>query len=328
VRNASSPAPRAASSERGPTALDDALARFLEHLAGERRASRHTVAAYGRDLRELVAFAAERRPDVAAPGDVDVILLRGWLGQLARRLSPASIARKIEAARAFFRFLMKRKIIARSPAEDLALPKVRRPLPTLLDVDAAAEVVTTPDGDDAEALRDRAMLETLYGSGLRVSELCGLDLSHVDLDAGGGSVRVLGKGDKERVVPLGKHASAAIARYLERRPELAREGAGGGRALFLSKRGRRIGVRRVQTLVQRYGALGAGRGDLHPHALRHTCATHMLDGGADLRVIQELLGHASLSTTQRYTHVSVDHLMKVYDAAHPLARTARDKNRA
>jgi integrase/recombinase XerC len=171
------------------------------------------------------------------------------------------------------------------------------------------------------------VLETLYASGLRVSELCGLDLGDVEVGpprgAGElGSVRVLGKGSKERVVPLGSAAAAAVRAYLERRDELRdhRTGAIDPRALFLSRRGARLGVRRVQILVHRYGALGAGRADLHPHALRHTCATHLLDGGADLRAIQTILGHASLSTTQRYTHVSIDHLTKVYDAAHPLAR--------
>jgi integrase/recombinase XerC len=163
------------------------------------------------------------------------------------------------------------------------------------------------------------MLETLYGSGLRVSELCGLDLDHLELPD---SVRVIGKGNKERIVPLGSHAAAALEAYLARRGELRhpKTGAIDPRAVFLSRLGLRIGVRRVQTLVHSYGALGAGRADLHPHALRHTCATHLLDGGADLRSIQKLLGHSSLSTTQRYAHVSIDHLMKVYDSAHPLAR--------
>ncbi len=252
-----------------------------------------------------------------------MLLLRGFLGQLARTCAPASVARKIAAVRAFLRFLQQRGEVDRNVALELALPKVRRPLPTFLDVDAVAEVVTTPDEASAEGLRDRAVLETLYGAGLRVSELCGLDLGDVEAGTGElGSVRVLGKGSKERVVPLGSVAVGAVARYRERRDELRdpRSGALDPAALFLSKRGVRLGVRQVQRLVRRYGALGAGRGDLHPHALRHTCATHLLDGGADLRAIQKMLGHESLSTTQRYTHVSIDHLMKVYDAAHPLAR--------
>ena len=310
--------------ERAPEALRPAIARFVAHLAEERRASIHTTSAYRRDLEQLAAFVDARRPGVpVGPRDLDVLLLRGFLGQLARTHAPASVARKIASVRAFCRFLQRRGEVDRNVGLELALPKVRRPLPTFLNVDAAAEVVTAPDEASAEGLRDRAVLETLYASGLRVSELCGLDRDDVELGSPDlGSVRVLGKGSKERVVPLGSAAVAAIRAYLERRAELAcpATGALDGRALFVSKRGVRLGVRRVQHLVHRYGALGAGRADLHPHALRHTCATHLLDGGADLRAIQKMLGHSSLSTTQRYTHVSIDHLMKVYDAAHPLAR--------
>ena len=321
--------------------LARAVARFMAFLEAERRSSRHTVLAYGRDLAQLVTFARERRPGPRAASDIDVLLLRAWLGQLARTHSPASIARKIAASRALFRFLLRCGEIPKNPALELSLPKIRRPLPTFLDVDAAEQVMTAPEGDSAERARDRALLETLYGSGLRVSELCGLDLDHIDLgphrgvprdepaSTALGSARVLGKGNKERIVPLGSQCVAAIRAYLEHRGELSgrarraseeARNAGSTRALFLSRRGDRLSVRQVQSLVQRYGALGAGRADLHPHALRHTCATHMLDGGADLRAIQVLLGHTNLATTQRYTHVSVDHLMKVYDAAHPLAK--------
>jgi integrase/recombinase XerC len=327
-RNAKGQAPR---SEGAPRASSEdeiapAIARFIHHLAAERRSSQHTVDAYRRDLLQLAAFVAERRPDARRPADLDVLVLRAFLGQLARTHAPPSVGRKIASVRALFRYLMRRGEVDKNPADELSLPKVRRPMPTFLNVDAAAEVVTTPSGSAAEELRDRAFLETLYGAGLRVSELTGLDIDHVDLNEDDlGSVRVHGKGNKERVVPLGAHAVAALRRYLAQRDELRdpKTGAIDPRALFLSRRGKRLGVRRVQTLVQRYGALGAGRGDLHPHALRHTCATHLLDGGADLRAIQKILGHESLSTTQRYTHVSIDHLMKVYDAAHPLARAAR-----
>jgi len=308
--------------------LASAVARFIAHLALERRASPHTVDAYRRDLAQLLTFIAERRPGARKARDLDVLLLRGFLGQLARTHAPPSVGRKIAAIRAMLRYLQRRGEIDKNPAEELSLPKVRRPLPTFLNVDAAAEVVTTPDDGTPEGLRDRAFLETLYGSGLRVSELVGLDLQDIELTRGRegaaemGSVRVIGKGDKERVVPLGSQAVAALGRYLARRGELRdpKTGAIDAKALFLSRRGKRLGVRRVQALVHAYGALGAGRADLHPHALRHTCATHLLDGGADLRAIQKMLGHQSLSTTQRYTHVSIDHLVKVYDAAHPLSR--------
>ena len=298
--------------------FEEALAQFVDHLASERRASRHTVSAYRRDLEQLGQFLFEKRGELAVRR-IDVFLLRGWLGTLARVVSPASVARKIAAVKALFRFLHRRALVDRDPAAELASPKVRKPLPTFLGVDAAREVVESPDDDTPSGRRDRALLEVLYGSGLRVSELAGLDLADVDLREA--SLRVRGKGNKERTAPLGRAAVRAIETYLERRSALPRPGAAPhASALFLSTRGARIGVRQVQTLVHRYGELGAGRADLHPHALRHTCATHMLEGGADLRAIQELLGHASLATTQRYTHVSLDQLMKVYDGAHPLAK--------
>lgn len=303
-------------------ALQSAAMRFIEHLQSERRSSKHTVDAYARDIHQLLEFVREKRNGPMAPGDVDVLLLRGFLGKLARTHSSASVARKMAALRTWFRFLKKRGEIDKMPAEQIALPKITKPLPTFLDVDSAKEVVTTPSGSRAEDLRDRAILELLYGSGLRVSELCGLDLGDLDIPV---SARVFGKGSKERVVPLGSHAVSALQKYMERRSELKhpKTGALDAKALFVSKLGKRIAIRSVQHLVHHYGALGAGRADLHPHALRHTCATHLLDGGADLRSIQKLLGHSSLSTTQRYTHVSIDHLMKVYDTAHPMAKAKR-----
>lgn len=309
--------------------LGAAVERFLRYLAAERRASAHTSSAYRGDLEQLLSHVRTRRRERGdarplRPADVDVLALRGWLGELARSHAPPSVARKIAAARALFRYLVRRGEVEKSPAAELSLPKTRRPLPTFLGVDAAKEVVLSPAASEAEDLRDRAILEMLYGSGLRVSELCGLDLDQLALGQPGAStVHVHGKGNKERVVPVSTHAEKALARYLERRGELcagAKRKLADDRALFLSSRGQRLAPRRVQELVKKYGVLGAGRADLHPHALRHTFATHLLDGGADLRAIQKLLGHSSLSTTQRYTHVSIDHLMKVYDKAHPLAR--------
>ncbi len=303
---------------------EDAVVAFVAHLRTERRASPHTVAAYERDLVSLVAFARERSPRLADTRGIDVVLLRGWLGQLSRTLAASSVARKIAAARTWMRWMRRRGELATNPAEELATPRVRRPLPTFLGVDAAKEVVEAPDTTEVTGLRDRAMLELLYGSGLRVGEL--VRLAPGDIDLREANVHVLGKGDKERVAPLGRKCVEALEAYAARREELRhpRTGAFDARAFFLSIRGRRLGARAVQKLVHAYGALGAGRADLHPHALRHTCATHLLDGGADLRSIQELLGHASLSTTQRYTHVSMDHLMKVYDAAHPLAKSRKN----
>jgi integrase/recombinase XerC len=190
-----------------------------------------------------------------------------------------------------------------------------------------AEVVETP-AQTLLGIRDRALLEVLYGGGLRVSEVTNLDVSQLTLDAATPELRVIGKGDKERVVPIGAKAKQAIERYLPLRAQLlekARSLAGQADALFLSSRGRRISVRQVQVLVRKYGILGAGRSDLHPHALRHSCATHLLDGGADLRSIQEILGHSTLSVTQRYTHTSIDGLIRTYDRAHPLASAPRHR---
>lgn len=309
--------------------LARAVASFLGHLGGERRASTHTLAAYRRDLEQFAEFVRSRSDGPASVDDIDKLVLRAWLGQLSRTISPPSIARKLSALRTFFRYLEREGRAKKNPAAQMASPKLGKKLPTFLSVDAAANVVEAPrevgGKSEPERLRDALMLELLYGCGLRVSELSGLNLEHVSLEAG--EVRVLGKGKKERVVPLGAPARAALEAYFAVRGELRhpRTGLGDPKALLLSRRGARLGVRRVQTLVQRYGALGAGRADLHPHALRHTCATHMLEGGADLRAIQELLGHSSLSTTQRYTHVSLDQLLGVYDRAHPLAKRSKRK---
>ncbi|MBI3203643.1 MAG: tyrosine recombinase XerC [Myxococcales bacterium] len=307
--------------------LARALSRFAEHLAGERRASAHTVQAYASDLAQLSSFVRAKSKRALGPEDIDKLTLRAWLGELSRTRSPTSIARKLASVRAFFRYLAREGEVRENPAELLATPKVRRKLPAFLSVDAAAQVMDAPAPSarttPSEQARDRLMLELLYGSGLRVSELSGLDLDAIFLEQG--EIRVLGKGRKERIVPLGSRARAALEAYLPLRPELRhpKSDAQDPRALLLTRRGTRLGVRRVQVLVQRYGALAAGRPDLHPHALRHTCATHMLEGGADLRAIQEMLGHSSLSTTQRYTHVSLDQLLGVYDRAHPLAKKKR-----
>jgi integrase/recombinase XerC len=321
------------------TSFEQAQTMFVEHLRSERRASHHTVDAYRRDLGQLAAFLAEREQGPVWLEDIDVPALRKWLGERARTVSPSSLARKIASVRTFFRYLRQHDVVKDNPTQSLASPKVRKPLPTFLDVDAAREVVEAPETETARGARDRAILEVLYGSGLRVSELCALDVGDVDLSAL--SLRIMGKGKKERDVPLGRPAAETLRRYLSCRDRIGESRAPKARrsrqsrrtgptrphtraldpaALFLSDRGRRIGPRKVQRLVRTFGALGAGRADLHPHALRHTCATHMLEGGADLRAIQEMLGHATLATTQRYTHISLDRLMAVYDSAHPLAK--------
>jgi integrase/recombinase XerC len=309
-------------------ALGRAAATFVQHLSGERRASRHTVDAYGRDLAEFVEHARALHGGPVSPASVTRLTLRDFLGAVSKDRTAATVARKLSAVRALFRYLVRMGKLKESPATQIATPKVRRRLPAMLNVDSASEVMaaplSSPQGTEASRARDTALLEMLYGSGLRVSELVGLDLSALSFDDS--TVRVFGKGKKERVVPLGTKCAAALGAYLAVRGELAhpKTGALDPAALFLSKDGRRLGVRWVQKLVHRYGALGAGRPDLHPHALRHSCATHMLEGGADLRAIQEMLGHESLSTTQRYTHLSLDRLLEVYDKNHPLARASHD----
>ncbi len=304
--------------------LDEAREGFLLHLRAERRCSGRTVIEYGSDITGLARFAEEKSSDaVRDVRALDLELLRGWLGVLSRTYAASSMMRKVAAVRTFMRWLRKRGTIDTCPADRLATPKVQRGLPTLLSVDAAKEVVETADPSTPMGARDRACLELLYGSGVRVSELCGLDIASVDL--GGATARVMGKGSKERIVPLGAPTVRALRDWLEVRASVvhSRRKTQDPVALLLTVRGARLFPRAVWDIVQRYGTLGAGRSDLHPHALRHTCATHMLDGGADLRAIQEMLGHAKLSTTQRYAHVSVGHLLRAYDAAHPMARVKR-----
>ena len=313
--------------DTGPE-LGQVVERFAQYLALERHASPNTVSAYRRDLNSLVGFLRERLSREPVLSDVTRLSLRSWLGTVGESLAPASIARKLSSVRALYVFLGRTGEVRENPASLLQSPKLSRGLPLVLRPEATAEVVESPNvgplGTEQERLRDRLLLELLYGSGLRVSELWALDLEAVSPRAA--EVRVLGKGRKERIVPLSGKALEALAAYLPRRGELRHPKTGfiDERALLVTRRGERLGVRRIQFLVQRYGALGAGRPDLHPHALRHSCATHLLEGGADLRVIQELLGHASLATTQRYTHVSLDQLLAVYDKAHPLARAKRN----
>jgi len=309
------------------------IAAYLQYLEHERRASGKTVEHYGRDLDAMATFledAPRKRSGALDAKVLDVIDLRGWLGDQAKRCGSATIARRLSAVRGMFRFLRRRGEVERDPAAQLASPKVRKPLPTVLSAEHAAELAEaptpiarkTPRGRviaEATAARDRALLELLYGSGLRLSELAALELEHVDFEAS--TARVLGKGNKERVVPLGPPCVEALRAWIAVRPNMrTTRRPQDPAAMFIGRNGVRLGVRRVEKVVAAYGAAATGRNDVHPHVLRHSCATHMLEGGADLRAIQELLGHASLATTQRYTHVSIDHVMKQYDAAHPLAQ--------
>jgi len=302
--------------------LDQQIDAFAQYLADERRSSARTVETYIRDLRSFRDYIREQ----GLPADaraLDIVALRGFLSGLFRSNQASTMKKKVSAIRSFFKFLLKRQIIDRNPASGLRSPKIGKSLPRFLTVDQAFRVMGSPPKEAQRAkplrARDLALLETLYGTGVRVGELASMNIGHCDLTES--SVRVLGKGGKERIVPLGKSSTESIMAYLpERQGLLAKAKEGDPDALWLSRTGRRLSIRQVQNIVRRHGTLGAGRGDLHPHAMRHTCATHLLDAGADLRSIQELLGHSSLSTTQRYTHVSMDRLMEVYDKAHPLAR--------
>lgn len=315
--------------EPAPDPREDVLAeqldRFSEYLRVERRAAALTMQTYGRDLEALRTFARKEQLPLDA-AQLDLLALRSFLAALVPANAPPTIARKIAALRAFYRFLMKRGLVANNPAAALRLPKLPKKLPRFLSIEDAATLVNgTAAQRGSEAwralleVRDRALLELLYGAGLRVSELATLTLERLSL--GTSEIRVHGKGDKQRVLPLGGPAQRALEDYLRVRGQFrgkAREPH--PTAVFLGRYGTRLTARQIEQLVKRYGQLALGRPDLHPHALRHTCATHLLDAGADLRGIQEFLGHASLSTTQRYTHVSIDRLFEVYARAHPLAK--------
>jgi integrase/recombinase XerC len=248
---------------------------------------------------------------------VDHLLLRRYLALLGKVVKKSSVGRKLAAIRSFFRFLLRRGVVVKNPAELIATPKKENRLPFHLDIDQVTTLVEAPADDQKHALRDRAILEMLYSCGLRVSELTGLDIGELDLS--GGMVRVMGKGGKERIVPVGSRAIKAIREYLVGRSEPAGNGP-----LFLNTRGGRINRRSVARIIDTHVLRIAAFKRISPHILRHTFATHMLEGGADLRAIQELLGHASLSTTQKYTHVGIDRLMEVYDKAHPKAHTKKE----
>jgi integrase/recombinase XerC len=299
--------------------FSDALARFDRHLAAERNASPHTRRAYVSDVTQLAAFGPHARPERVSADDV-----RDFLADLHRQRSPASIGRKLASLRAFFRWLVREGAIVRDPTLGLAPPKQRPRLPRPLSVDDCQAVIEVeapaPRGADdrPRRLRDRALVELLYGAGLRVGEALALDVRDVDLLAR--EVRVVGKGNKERVVPLPQAARRALGEWLElrRRPGYQAEPLFPASASAAGAR--RLEARAVRRLLGRR-ARAAGVADrVHPHRLRHSYATHLLDMGADLRSIQELLGHASLSTTQRYTAVSAAHLVEVYDRAHPRAK--------
>jgi integrase/recombinase XerC len=295
--------------------IEDQINGFVVHIRDERKRSVHTVAAYQADLRGLFGFVNSAQ----SVADLTLIDLRSWLADLQQRgQARSTIARKAAAARAFTSWARKRGIIDQDPAVRLLSPSVPKTLPSILSTEQAVQaIMSIVEDDPAIQARNIAILELLYATGIRVSELCGIDIS--DVDQTRNVVRVLGKGNRERVVPFGIPAAGAVQDWITLRSQITVDKL----ALFVGVRGARIDPRAVRTLVNRVTLATTGQ-RLSPHALRHSAATHVLEGGADLRVVQELLGHSSMSTTQRYTHVSVDRLRNTFRLAHPRAEDMSD----
>ena len=297
------------------------LKKYLLYLTFERNFSENTVKAYEIDLAQFNAFLEKQlATDKVRPRDIDKLAVRHFLAWLQKEgLSKKSIARKLACIRSFLRYLCREGVVEFNPAVHLATPKTEKKLPSFLDVVQASKAMELPNRADLYGRRDAAILELLYSTGIRLSELVGLNTSSID--PVGEVVKVMGKGKKQRMVPVGRQALEALRAYLERRSELVKAGGskGAGEALFLNRNGGRLSARSVQKIVDKYLRLVSQFQKVSPHVLRHTFATHMLDAGADLKAVKELLGHVSLSTTQVYTHVTLDRLKKVYDQAHPRA---------
>jgi integrase/recombinase XerC len=298
------------------------LRAFLKYLALNRNVSAHTVRAYESDLGQFLAHAAEvrgvKRRDLD-PGCLDRTAIRSFLGAShARGLSRATAARRLSAVRTFLRYLRREELLVGDPGALVPTPKREVRMPAHLSEQEIALLLAQPAGNDPLGRRDRAILEMFYASGLRLSELAGLDLDDVNLTAK--MVRVLGKGGKPRLVPFNGSTASAVRAYLKDRPQVARDARRERDPLFLNYRGSRLTTRSIDRLVRRYVAACSARLGISPHALRHSFATHLLQRGADLRVIQELLGHSRISTTQRYTHVNAAQLLDVYSKSHPRSR--------
>ena len=293
--------------------MQEAVRGFLRHLSLEKNASPHTVRAYGDDLHQFLAHARAELGREIAPADVDHLLIRSFLARLhARGLKKSSSARKLAGLRTFFRWLCREGVLAKNPARALLSPRTERRIPTHLEETEVATLLALP-GDGIVAVRGRALLELLYATGLRCAELVSLDLGEVDFESR--MVRVVGKGRKERVVPFGGRARDAVKAWLPVRVALSPD----SEALFINQRGGRLTDRSVRSLVAHRIRQVAITRRVSPHTLRHSFATHLLERGADLRTIQELLGHTSLSTTQRYTHVNTRHILEIYKKSHPRA---------
>ena len=287
---------------------------FLAHLAVEKGYSEATIRSYGTDLEQFQDYLKPRNRSLEKPGRINRDHVRAFLAEMHRRqLSKTSMGRKLSSLRAYFKYLLRHKQIAKDPMAGIRNPKQEKRHPQMLNVDQAVSMMEAAVTPDPEGLRDIALAEVLYGSGLRISEAIGLDLNDVDSDV----VRVVGKGSKERIVPLSDAAVKRIRRYMEQRHALLGDDYT-EQALFLSVRaGKRLDRRQANRIVAKLAKLAGLPKDVHPHMLRHSFATHMLEAGADLRSVQELLGHENLTTTQRYTHLDMQRIMQVYDQAHP-----------
>jgi integrase/recombinase XerC len=304
--------------------LAKAINEFLEYLRSQRGCSEHTLRNYRIDLRHFFDFLQQKQNKAEPEGfsgnleKVEYQAVRDYLASLFSRYQRASISRKLSAVRSFFQYLERQNWLETNPTSDISAPKLTQYIPAYLPVDEMFRLLDGPDKNKPLGLRDRALLEVLYSCGLRVSEAAGLNLSGIDYAER--LVRVLGKGNKERIVPIGSTALKAVKQYLDATVILRQKQEKAGKkeqALFLNWQGQRLTTRSMQTIVKKYVLKSQIMRKISPHSLRHTFATHLLDGGADLRAVQELLGHVSLSTTQKYTHVSLDKLMEVYDKSHP-----------
>jgi integrase/recombinase XerC len=293
--------------------------KYINYLEVERNASPYTVRNYTTDLLDFFHFL--RTNGIGSLKEVDKHTLRDYLSHLMEHgFVKASIARKLSAIRSFYRYLLREEIISTSPVATTFSPKLDKRLPSFLTTQEMLRLLEAPNLSTPQGQRDRALLELLYASGLRVSELVNLNVEPINLDSR--EIRVLGKGSKERLVLIGEPAAMALHTYISQgRPKLL--GKKRSNALFLNRYGERLPERRVQRILQKYANIAGIDKGVHPHMLRHTFATHLLDGGADLRVVQELLGHASLSSTQIYTHVTTSQARKVYLSAHPMAQSSK-----
>ena len=303
--------------------LEQAIVRFGSHLQVERNLSPHTRDGYLTDLNQFRAFLEEtdlKSVSFETEIPTDLLVIRAFLASLYReKLRKVTISRKVAALRSFYRYLLREGVVAVNPAELIQLPRCEKYIPVVLSADEMLALLQVKFAEDSAGCRDRAMIELFYSAGIRLSELTGLNLEDVRFQEG--LVKVRGKGRKERIVPFGRTALQALEAYLQKRLELLKEGTDGkgAEALFLSTRGKRMNPRGVARVLERVVRQSGICRKISPHALRHTFATHLLDAGADLRSIQEMLGHKSLSTTQKYTSVSVSRLMEIYDRAHPRA---------